>query len=656
MATTYYNDIAKLYVAYFNRPADPAGLAYWEGRVEAANGSTAAVSAEFAGSAEYKATYAGMTNEQIVDKIYQNLFGRPAEAEGKKYWADLMTAGTITIDAAVRDISNAALGSDKTAFNNKVAAGLAFTAALDTDAEKAGYNADSVADAKTWLGTITTDATLSAATTPAALNTTVADVVAKGTPFTVAGALANLDAAMSAEKAFLVTADGDNKSTTSATEASLNTAVSDASTAVVTDLGANGATFSAGSDAVKAALIADQISTNATTLAQAQATLLSTTADVAKIPGLQAAIDALAAAEAAQTAAGKADTAAMADLASKQAAFQINNGVTVAFNADGTATYTKAGVTADLIVKDTDTGALKLVTSTAVTEAKMPGVTALLASSVALESADAAVISTGKAVDAATLQVHHLDVTDAETTALKAVSAAFSTVDLKGALPTEAQIASEIATLTAKAGAGDAAAQTALDNLQSKVDAYHTAAVSDPTVLAQSNAADAVDAATKAITTFNEDVAAYNAAKATLAAYEGYHANVTAAQDVFVNNGYTVHDTLAANEVGTAASDLYIAGDTDSSIVLFGLQGKDALFIGNDFTLNTTKDQTGNDAVKEVFIVSTNSGNDTNIVLEKTAFGSSAATPEVVTITLTGIHAADVHLNNGIITVGGTTA
>jgi hypothetical protein len=159
------------------------------------------------------------------------------------------------------------------------------------------------------------------------------------------------------------------------------------------------------------------------------------------------------------------------------------------------------------------------------------------------------------------------------------------------------------------------------------------------------------------IKAFAEAVADYNAAKATLASYNGYHATVEAAEAVFADNGYTVHNLGASTttEVGTAASDLYVAGTANMSIVLFGLQGKDALYIGSDYTLNTTKDQTGVDTVKEVFIVGANGGADTQIVLEKTAFGSSAATPEVVTITLTGVAAADVHLNNGIITVGGTT-
>ena len=72
----YTDAIQKLYVAYFSRPADAAGLAYWEGVVTAAKGSTAAVSAAFAASAEYKAAFAGLDEYHIVDQIYLNLFGR----------------------------------------------------------------------------------------------------------------------------------------------------------------------------------------------------------------------------------------------------------------------------------------------------------------------------------------------------------------------------------------------------------------------------------------------------------------------------------------------------------------------------------------------------------------------------------------------------
>src|SRR5438093_1501172 len=101
MATTYNTDIQKLYIAYFNRPADYFGLNYWEGVVEAANGSTAAVSAAFAASAEYKAAYAGLDTNHVLGQIYQNLFGHAADLPGLTYWADALAKKVFTIDQAV---------------------------------------------------------------------------------------------------------------------------------------------------------------------------------------------------------------------------------------------------------------------------------------------------------------------------------------------------------------------------------------------------------------------------------------------------------------------------------------------------------------------------------------------------------------------------
>jgi hypothetical protein len=56
MATTYHVAIEQLYVAYFNRPADRAGLAYWEAVAQARQGDLAGMSAAFAASTEYRTT------------------------------------------------------------------------------------------------------------------------------------------------------------------------------------------------------------------------------------------------------------------------------------------------------------------------------------------------------------------------------------------------------------------------------------------------------------------------------------------------------------------------------------------------------------------------------------------------------------------------
>jgi len=178
----YTEAVQKLYVAYFSRPADAAGLTYWENVVAKANGSTAAVSAAFAASDEYKMTFAGQSAYQIIDTVYQNLFGRPAEAAALTFWGQGLLNGAFTIDNAVTAIAAGAQGADKTAYTNKVAAATAFSAALDTSAEMIGYNGTAANNAaKSWLAGVTTDVSLTAATATAALNTTVANVVAIGT-------------------------------------------------------------------------------------------------------------------------------------------------------------------------------------------------------------------------------------------------------------------------------------------------------------------------------------------------------------------------------------------------------------------------------------------------------------------------------------------
>ena len=130
MATTYTTELQKLYVAYFNRPADPAGLEFWNTAVTNAGGSTAAASAAFAASAEYKAAFAGMNSTQIITQIYSNLFSRAPDAAGRDFWVKALDDKIFTIDQIVAEVANGAQTSDKTTFNNKATAAAAFTLSL----------------------------------------------------------------------------------------------------------------------------------------------------------------------------------------------------------------------------------------------------------------------------------------------------------------------------------------------------------------------------------------------------------------------------------------------------------------------------------------------------------------------------------------------
>lgn len=177
----YTNAVQQLYVAYFGRPADTAGLAYWEGVVTKANGSTAAVSAAFAASAEYKAAYANLDAQHVVAQVYQNLFGHAPDLPGLNFWSQALINGQMTVDNVVTQIAAGAQGTDLTAYNNKVAAATAFTAALDTTAEVLAYSGDIAnAAAKGFIAGVTDDASLKAAIEPTALNNTVANIVDAG--------------------------------------------------------------------------------------------------------------------------------------------------------------------------------------------------------------------------------------------------------------------------------------------------------------------------------------------------------------------------------------------------------------------------------------------------------------------------------------------
>jgi hypothetical protein len=156
MATTYFTDIQTLYVSYFGRPADVAGLAYWESVVEADHGSTAAAAAAFAGTDEYKTSHAGMDNYQVIAATYVNLFGHDPDVAGLQYWGAALAQGSVSVDAAIGAIAAGAQGRDLKILDNKVAAATAFTADLDTTPEILGYSgAAANARAKAFLALIT---------------------------------------------------------------------------------------------------------------------------------------------------------------------------------------------------------------------------------------------------------------------------------------------------------------------------------------------------------------------------------------------------------------------------------------------------------------------------------------------------------------------
>jgi len=149
--------IQKAYIAFFNRPGDVPGMEYWLNYP----GDIQDMLTEFSKSAEYLSDYAGLNNQWIISKVYQNLFGRLPELEGLNYWSAQMDAGWITIANVAYEILGGARNEDKTIIENKVKAANMFTNGLDTPVKVEAYNNAGPMGlpnaAKTWLAAVKED-------------------------------------------------------------------------------------------------------------------------------------------------------------------------------------------------------------------------------------------------------------------------------------------------------------------------------------------------------------------------------------------------------------------------------------------------------------------------------------------------------------------
>ncbi|MDG3580204.1 DUF4214 domain-containing protein [Rhizobium sp. YJ-22] len=163
--------IQGVYVALFGRPADPTGLAYFNSVTK--NGADLNGIGDLASTQEYKDRFAGQNNTQIVNSIYQSLFGRDAEAAGLTFFVNALNNGTLNIKNIAIAILDGAQGSDKTVVTNKVAAADLYTKALDTGPEIVAYSGNAAAaQGRTFLSTVK-----DTVPTAAAVDTAVAAMV-----------------------------------------------------------------------------------------------------------------------------------------------------------------------------------------------------------------------------------------------------------------------------------------------------------------------------------------------------------------------------------------------------------------------------------------------------------------------------------------------
>jgi hypothetical protein len=182
---TNTEQIERLYIEYFQRPADPEGLKFW---VDAMNtghpGMLAQIEHDFATSAEYQRMYSGMSNQQMVETVYHNVFGRAADTGGLNFWTNALDTHSINIETMAREIVNGALtaqNADAVTFNGRVSAAALFTSRIDTQAEISAYmGTTAFKGASDFIGSIHDLTSGAAANDPLHVDTVIAQIL--GTP------------------------------------------------------------------------------------------------------------------------------------------------------------------------------------------------------------------------------------------------------------------------------------------------------------------------------------------------------------------------------------------------------------------------------------------------------------------------------------------
>ncbi|QOY93842.1 DUF4214 domain-containing protein [Massilia sp. UMI-21] len=182
MADANTTAVQKLYISYFSRPADAAGLTYWTTQLASNPNALQELSRQFSVSQEYIDTYAGMDTRAKVAEVYDNLFGRQAETAGVDYWANLLNNNQITVDNMVTQIAAGAQGSDLFAYNAKVSAATEFTAHLDLPTEQTAYSGMAANKiAVDWIAGIKDLQSAAMAMDPGVIDSVIARIVGGGT-------------------------------------------------------------------------------------------------------------------------------------------------------------------------------------------------------------------------------------------------------------------------------------------------------------------------------------------------------------------------------------------------------------------------------------------------------------------------------------------
>ncbi len=162
----YGRPVQQMYIAYYGRPGDPGGVNYWAGRMAAVGGNWIPdlVNA-FGASPEYTDRFGDLSDEALIDNLYQQLFNRTADPVGRAFYIDLLNASNLsgynptlrrsTLAQIALDIANGTTGDDVLTLTNKLDVASDFTRELLITAH--GYQGQDIPLVSRLIATVTDD-------------------------------------------------------------------------------------------------------------------------------------------------------------------------------------------------------------------------------------------------------------------------------------------------------------------------------------------------------------------------------------------------------------------------------------------------------------------------------------------------------------------
>lgn len=141
-AASYFDTVQKIFIGYYQRPADPAGLIYWAQRLAVSGGNPTAILEGFASSKESQDLYHtidGSSISVVVNDIYLALFNHSADEAGRNYYVDGFNTGRFTAATIMLNILNGASNEDLLSVNHKLAAAKLFTETIDPDLDGSNF-------------------------------------------------------------------------------------------------------------------------------------------------------------------------------------------------------------------------------------------------------------------------------------------------------------------------------------------------------------------------------------------------------------------------------------------------------------------------------------------------------------------------------------